>query len=233
MHLNLTNQHILTPLPAIAREAIRGYLSFKTDIPFEIRSQIRSIEEFCLEAASTTKALALHCLTSRFGNTVCLYHFIHDKAGRINDAKPQRNYQVTGVPWARAMNPRNRPSNTSLRELPPKAIHCGCHQDDVLWDFFWWKNTRLYSPTLHITEDWGPTGLEPRGRGFMVTFLQQFTHTKLRDIYSGTLDEHRTKLHLLKKMEENIGQVRKDLELEMMRLAVESSDSSDGESESD
>lgn len=206
------------------------YLSCKKPIPIHIRSFIRVVEEFCPEAASTTKALALHCLTSRYGNIVCLYHTSHDKSGKVNDTKPRRKHQVTGVPWERLINAKDRPPNTPLHELAPKATNCGCHQDDVLWDFYWWKTTCLYSPTLNITEDWGATRLEPRGRGLVVQFLQTFACSKLRDIYSGTVDANRTRLEQLRRMEENVRCARLELEEEMQRLAIEP-DSSESESD--
>lgn len=148
---------------AKGRIAIQRFLSDSTNhIPTNIRSYIHEVPEVLPEASSIFRALAIHCLTSKFGNFLCLYHLHRDKHGKINDASPHRNYNVTGVPWEQRMNPRDRGRNVPLVTLQhTKSTNCGCHQDEVLWDFYWFKNGHVYSPSLGITEIWRTTRLKP------------------------------------------------------------------------
>lgn len=190
------------------------------EIPSHLRVLIREVSEFCPEAAYVTKELALHCLTSCFNNTVCIYHWYHDKAGKYNDANPPHTHQITGVPWERDMNAKDRPKDHPLIVLPTGALHCGCSENDALWDFLWWKTGGIYSPTLNIAEAWRTTRLEPRARGLMVEFIRKFTHMTLDDIYSDTMDYPKTRAHWLKILEVKAHLYRKDLKQNIMREAV-------------
>lgn len=216
-----TTPNTANPVLATARKAIRYFLNnpgvTDRDIPTPIRFFIRDVSEFCPEAAYVSRELALHCLTSCFGNTLCIYHTYHDKAGKVNDTKPPRNHNVTGVPWGRAMNPKKHKQPV---ELPADALNCGCSANDALWDFLWWKTGGIYSPTLKVTEPWRATRLEPRARGLMVHFVQEFTHMTLEDIYSGTTDLSQTQLQWMERTKIKARYFHKELEKKIIRLAV-------------
>ncbi len=194
----------------------------KTPIPTSLRSYIREVPEFCPQAASTSKALALHCLTTRYHNIICIYHSYLDKKGTANDTKidPRRVHRVTGVPWKRHINPKSRAADDPLVVLEYKAVHCGCHVEDVLWEFYWFKTGILTLPTLRLSETWMNTRLRPRMRGLMVYFVKTFICLRIEDIYSSKLDENVTRLVQLTKMENNIRNARIQLEKCMQQLAI-------------
>src|SRR5215469_1588752 len=109
------------------------------------RYWMRSIPELCPEVSYTKKSLALHCLQTSYGNYVCLYHTYYDKTGKISDHTPGINgYQVTGVPWQRLANGKSSHGRIKKRT---GALHCGCAEQDVLLDFWWWKTGVLSSPS--------------------------------------------------------------------------------------
>lgn len=185
-----------------------------------LRVYFREISEFLPESSYITKELALHCLTTRYYNTFCIYHCYHDKRGTINDENPPASHQLTGVPWVRDANPKNRPAGTPLITRDPKVLHCGCYEDDALWDFFWWKTGILGSPASETKENWKSTRLEPRARGFMVQFVQNMTCLEIDDIYSETTDPCKTQLRIFRKMEQYIMETRMALEAELQRVAI-------------
>lgn len=215
---------MLTLFSASAHLAIQQFLLYpgskKHEIPVQLRSWIRQISELCPEASFATRALALHCLTTRCGNVICLYHHYHDKSSTINDTNPPRTHKVTGVPWKRRVYGINPEKQTDIELESETALHCGCHADEVLWDFYWWKTQKLYSPTLDIREPWRNTRLDPRSRGFMVQFLEQFAHVSINDIYTGSTEMIQSRVARLKVMEENIHAARKFLKRRLEVLAV-------------
>lgn len=185
-----------------------------------IRAYIREVAEFCPEVSYVSRRLALHCLTSRYHNTICLYHIGHDKGCKTNDTNPPNSHKLTGVPWARNFNPKKKLPSKKRVKLEPGVLHCGCQEDDVLWDFLWWKTTILTSPSSDIKEHWRSTHLDPRSRGFVVTFVRSLTYLDIDDIYSGNLDNDRTNLGILRKMEEYILSARRLTEEQIKRRAI-------------
>jgi hypothetical protein len=84
---------VLNIISAKAEKAIYRFLAHPNDaklsLPFEMRKHIRLVSGFCPDAATTTRALALHCLTTNRGNAICLYHHKLNKAGRVCDEGQQ------------------------------------------------------------------------------------------------------------------------------------------------
>lgn len=205
-----------------ARQAIRDFLAYPNvkehAIPVRLRSWIRQISELCPDVSYTTRALAIHCLTTNCGNTLCIYHHYHDKACTINDTTPPRTHKVTGVPYKRhAFGKGAQMSTVSLESI--NAIHCGCLADEALWDFWWWKTGLQYSPSLNIAEPWRNTRLDPRARGFMVQWVEKFTLLSIDDIYTGSPEFYKSRYAQLGKMEKQAHHARKVLKKEMERLA--------------
>jgi hypothetical protein len=54
-------------------------------IPYKIRKRIRYHSDFFPDAGTTSRAPALHSLTTNRGNILCLYHHIRNKAGKVSD----------------------------------------------------------------------------------------------------------------------------------------------------
>lgn len=215
-----SNTNSLNTYIGRGRIAIQHYMNGEGPIPVKLRAYIREVSEFCPEASFISRDLALHCLTSRYHNTICLYHNVHDRSGKTNDTNPPNSHRLTGVPWTRLLNKKKRvpPKERVVRELG--ILHCGCEEDDVLWDFFWWKTTVLISPTSGISEPWRFTRLEPRSRGFMVNFIRNLTLLNIDDIYSGVADENKTNVGILRTIEERINPLRRKLEAELQRCSL-------------
>lgn len=210
-----------TSMTVRARIAIQHFMADpKYTISTKTRAYIREVSEFCPEVSYISRKLALHCLTSRYHNTICLYHIGHDKGCKTNDTNPPNSHQLTGVPWVRNFNPKKKLPSKERVKLEPGILHCGCPEDDALWDFLWWKTTILLTPTSDIREPWRSSHLDPRSRAFMVTFIRSITYLDIDDIYSGTTDNHRTNLGILRKMEECILAARMATEEEIKRRAI-------------
>lgn len=126
---------------------------------------LREIAELAPQVAGTSRALALHVMETVRHNWICPYHHARDKRGRINDVASNRKYHVTGTPFKRIVN-----SGKGGRQLIPKPkgfFHCGCADDHVLADFFWWKSALITSDNSGKSEGWLAQRLDPRARGLM------------------------------------------------------------------
>ena len=79
-----------------ARTAISRYLQEGKEIDSGIRRMARLDPEFLPEAATTSRDLALHFLTSREGNIMCGYHSFKNKATYIRDGwgKPKMKVRL-------------------------------------------------------------------------------------------------------------------------------------------
>lgn len=146
---------------------------------------LREIAELCPRVAGLTRALALHVMETVRHNWICPYHHVRDKRGRINDVAPKRKYRVTGTPFKRSVN-----SGKGTRHLigkPKGFFHCGCPDDHVLADFFWWKSSYIVSANTGEREGWLTQRLDPRARGLMFNVWQRTLRVKSIDeeLYPG------------------------------------------------
>ena len=92
----------------------------RVQLPPTVRSIIRDVRHVGRNGATTTRELALHVLTSSQLNIECLRH------------KWSRGTQ--GAIGPRIMGTRSHPAI-----LTGNLANCGCSQEDVLWDFLFWK----------------------------------------------------------------------------------------------
>lgn len=131
---------------------------------------IREIAEFCPEATIISRALVLHIMETTKRNLICPYHHFYDKRGKVYDHEPEDNstsrHYVTGTPYCRQVN-SGRGKKSAVKSRVSGYFHCGCIEDDVLLDFYWWKLGTITSPATNITEGWGVQYLDPRARSFM------------------------------------------------------------------
>jgi hypothetical protein len=170
-------------------------------IDVQLRVFIQEVAEFCPEVSFASRALAIHCLTSKHLNTICLWHCHHDKSGNIHDGNPPPSHNVTGVPWQRHVNARDRHPREEPVTRASGVLHCGCHEDDVLWDFYLWKTGTLQSRTTDARESWMNSHLDPRSRGFVIGFFQQLTGLTIDDLYSKITDAKKSEIILLQRLE--------------------------------
>lgn len=169
-----------------------------------MRKRIRMDSSFCPQAATTSRALAIHCLTTNRGNVICLYHHILDKGQRVSDealslakdmmeadndnkssidkkASKQKDvkFQVTGIAYNRRIAERGQPAIP----MPAGILHCGCSEEDSLLDFWWFKTGEITSPFNGVKEGWVTQYLEPRIRSFLAVMFQGMTGLTINDLY--------------------------------------------------
>lgn len=109
---------------------------------------------------------------------MCRYHQgitkkPHAKDGD-NDGETIGEFLVTGVPGPRLLHP-NIPEEGTM--------NCGCNEDEVLADFFFWKTWTVTSHATGVTEGWKEQCLEPRTRAFVVQAFKEATGLSVDDLY--------------------------------------------------
>ena len=184
---------------------------------------IRNIQPFVPRAATTNRVLAWHCLSTAWSNHQCRYHQSKSKRAPVRDGETKGlrlgEYLITGVPGARLL--AKAEGNESLEDSP--FLNCGCSEDEVLTDFFFWKTWTITSPTTGITEGWKDQSFDPRMRAFVVTAFKKMTKLTVDDLYSE--DGGRAhQIRLLKVQMARLGDELaklKALELEETKKAVE------------
>lgn len=181
-------------------------------IPVSIRNRIRTVQSYLIEGATTNRKTALHCLTTGNGNTMCRYHQgITKKEHPMDGEYPgdkMGEFNVTGVPGPRVLYP----------ETPaPGMMNCGCDEDEVLTDFFFWKTWTVTSTKTKKTEGWKEQCLDPRARAFVVQAFHQATGLSIDDMYFENRNADQQKKRLLEK------------ELEMIQTALEDFKTPEGE----
>ena len=183
--------------------------SKKARISTTLRAMMRNIQPFIPRAATTNRKLARHCFLTSYGNYMCKHHQSKAKRKPVIDGANQTvgGYAVTGVPHPRLI------SNDEMDNTPAAGyMNCGCNEEDVLTEFFYWKTWTITSPTTGVVEHWLDQAFDPRARAFVVTAHREASRLTLNDLYAkcGDEDEHRRQL-LRKQI------ARLQLELEGMR----------------
>ena len=170
---------------------------------------IRNVQPLASRAATTNRALALECLKLSSNNIMCRYHQTLAKRDPIIDGthsgKVEGQYQVTGVPYKKVLDKKptksdkksTKSDNGTVR--PQGALSCGCDEEAVLFEFFFWKTWTITSPTTFVTEGFLDQRMDPRTRLFFVTAFKAATGITLDDLYSNGLNAHESKKALLAK----------------------------------
>lgn len=166
------------------------------------------MQEFLPETGEISRALALHCLETRPGNLICLYHAEKDKNGRIYDGADDGKYNVTGTPYPR--NVRG-PDDADVPVRVEGHLHCGCPEDEVLLAFLWWKTLEVQSPFNKITEGFRDQHLDPRTRTFMYEMWSQTTFQNVDTLYRDGMSRQLTKIRVL---EDRLQGIREALDIE-------------------
>ena len=135
---------------------------------------------------------------------MCRYHQTKAKrAGPIDgdhSGKVEGRYQVLGVPYERNLDEK-LPAGTgkSATVRPQGVLNCGCEEEAVLFEFYFWKTWTATSPTTFVTEGLLDQLMDPRTRLFVVTAYKAATGITLEDLYSNGLNNHDHKKALLTK----------------------------------
>ncbi|KAF8068577.1 hypothetical protein FPV67DRAFT_1366079, partial [Lyophyllum atratum] len=164
--------------------AFRAFLDNGDEVPAGIKRKIRENQELLPEAATISRALALHILTSTHGNIQCLYHGkakVEGKLGGYIDG-----FLISGTPGRRRVKSKKNPNPGN-----PESghIHCGCEEEKALLDFILWKTLQVsYKPVGNKKmprEGMGSQLFEPRGRMFVIEALQKYAAWSLDFLYTG------------------------------------------------
>lgn len=184
-------------------------------LPSNIRTMIRAIQEFLPRAATTNRSLARHCLNTTWNNHLCHHHQWKAKRQPVKDGdKDGRRvgeYLVTGVPGPQLIK------DSLVNGVAPGFLSCGCNEEEVLTDFYFWKTQTITSPTTGVTEGWKDQYLDPRARTFVVTAFKCATLLSVDDLYTDIANERANEQRVLELQMERIGKrlaVLKLLELE-------------------
>lgn len=155
------------------------------------------IQEFLPDCAGVTRELALHMHKSQWNNYSCRYH--HRFRNRREHDFVGSTY--TGVGFARKADLKSK------KEIPaePGHMHCGCAIDDVLFEFYLWKNSQLSSSNPKLSKDMFVLGdsdnISPQFRGYMIQMIYTYSGVRLNDvllkedIFSVDLDDQMIKIH--------------------------------------
>ncbi|KJA14756.1 hypothetical protein HYPSUDRAFT_1071201 [Hypholoma sublateritium FD-334 SS-4] len=150
------------------------------------RCTARMICGFLPEAATTSRASALLCLTTTTLNLLCRSHHLrhgacdHDSVTDFNGVAYAKNLTAKGC---RLTNPQTP---------EPNHMHCGCFIDDALLEFFFWKTVTarsthpILSGVVHHMDDAVTPFLI---RSFWVSQFKSTTGLTLDDIYGLNADE--------------------------------------------
>jgi hypothetical protein len=107
-------------------------------ISYRIRRYIRESPEFLPQAATTSRALAMHVLGTNRGSTICIFHQRH-RAFSQHDGYDGK-FLMKGVTYPKKLN------TLKVTHTPqPGHLHCGCNIDVALMGFFFWKTWTLTS----------------------------------------------------------------------------------------
>ncbi|KAK7030571.1 hypothetical protein R3P38DRAFT_2774891 [Favolaschia claudopus] len=161
-----------TEMEKNAEAHIVKYLAVKPgeyQIPADIRRLLRKIPELARQCATSSRALALHILTT--GKTQCRFH--EEKRSTLAAKEVDGPTKIVGVAYAKVDGKRI--------EKQEGIMHCGCSETEALWEFMWFKTWTVKSAHQKITreETMGTDTLLSRHRAF---FAQAYTVGTLLDI---------------------------------------------------
>ena len=168
-------------------------------LPSEIAAAVRENPAKFPEAATTSKRMAVACLTTGIASTSCLYHTFKDKRGLHVDGKTQGGYELHGTPGECPISRRCKDNITA--KLSEGLLHCGCTEESALWDFLWAK-TWSASEVVYgkrITEPLKDDFIKPRHQMFFLNMFKEYTGLEITDMYRGKHDETAHKVRIVKK----------------------------------
>ncbi|KAG6822826.1 hypothetical protein H0H92_012425 [Tricholoma furcatifolium] len=189
-----------------AQEALDEFLHRPntTVINTTLRRMIRDNQEFMPRAANSSRKLAIELLSNNRTNVMCLYHHIHDRDGAGQDGTGK--YVLNGMPNPRLINQ----SKSDGIEPETGFLHCGCTEENALFDFFFWKTWELSAEDEDGTVIKGSLRdqmLTPRLRAFFVQEFKKWTGVSVDDLYQNRMSK---KEYSVKLYEKQIRLVKED-----------------------
>jgi hypothetical protein len=164
----------------IGRQEIKEFVRnpHSNSISDQVCNAIRQHQEFLPEAATTSRLLALDCLTTNRGNRTCVYHH-NTKSGKVYDGAEGSKFKVTGVTLARTFKVKGKKG--TLRQ--PGYFNCGCSEEVALLDFFFWKSWKVKNERGD-EEGLGSQRVDPRLRLFFAECFMKVTMLMVDDLYA-------------------------------------------------
>jgi hypothetical protein len=176
------------------------------------------------EAASTSRNVAIHFLTSSEGNLQCGYHAFQHKSTCMRDGWGKEGMRVRGVPGKKKVWDPKKKSDEGVEEKksggkkktpdekkkglllrPAKDLgNCGCRIDDILLEFVLSKCLKIRGMVdgscaeemMMGTQDYQ----EPRDRSFMFEALRLLTPSfSLNDFFKHSNNEARQEVKIARK----------------------------------
>jgi hypothetical protein len=165
----LVDIHVVTCSIGKGRKAIQKFLDEQKDIDPSVRRMARIDPTYLPEAASTSRKVAIHFLTSKDGNIQCGYHAFKNKAAFVRDGWGKEGMEIRGVPGKKKMSDGKKKTGILLR--PAKGLgNCGCWLEDILLEFVLSKRLKIRGMVggsrmeeMMMSQDY----LDPRDRSFM------------------------------------------------------------------
>lgn len=200
---------LLTRPPAEGEMAVNEFLRILAvgkkhpRLPVQIRNLIRNVQVFVPRGATTNRELALDCFALTSNHRMCQFHQARSKRQGVidgeNDGTEIGEFQVMGVPYRRNIGMKEESEDPSpAAPNPPEGfMTCGCSEEAVLFEFFFWKTWTITSPSTGVTEGWSDQVLDPRTRLFVVTAFKAATKLSLDDLYKNGLTDRAYKRALL------------------------------------
>jgi hypothetical protein len=145
-----------------------------------MRVAIREIDELLPQAATTSRDLAIHVLTSNRGNVQCLYHWKETETNDRDGPHPDRSHEIVGIPQKRVCKSRKGDP------VEPKKgyMACGCRIDTGLLDFFLFKTWTIANDKKDDYEGMRGTLFSPRLREFVVQAFMHQAGLSLDQLYT-------------------------------------------------
>jgi hypothetical protein len=193
----------LTGVSGKGRKAIKKFLEEGKSIDTSVRRMARIDPTYLPEAATTSRTLAIHFLTSKDGNVQCGYHAYKNKTTLARDGWGREGMKIRGVPGKRKISDQKK--KTSLKP-PAKGLgNCGCRIDDILLEFVLSKRLLIrgqvkgvmLSEMMMGTQDY----MEPRERSFAFEAIRSSTPSfSLNDFFKHGNTEYHKELKVAKKL---------------------------------
>ncbi|KDR72096.1 hypothetical protein GALMADRAFT_213535 [Galerina marginata CBS 339.88] len=178
-------------LRAEGNRAVQAYLNATTEqarqralndsLRVGLRRTAREVQEFLPESSYASKEVAVQIHLASSKNFVCRYHSYYRADGH---AECDRADRLTGVGYPKRLcSPTNG-------VFPPKPghMHCGCGIDEVLLEYFFWKNLTAFSSNPRLSSISRSMGdrefIPPRLRSFWVNHFKSTTGITINDLYS-------------------------------------------------
>jgi hypothetical protein len=184
------------------RRAIEKFLAEHKDIDPSIRRMARIDPTYLPEAASTSRKVAIHFLSSGQGNIQCGYHAYKHKSTLARDGWGKEGMQIRGVPGKKKMSDGKKKTKV---QRPAKGLgNCGCRMEDILFEFILSKRLKIHGMVggskveemMMGTQDY----LEPRERSFAFQAIRGLTScVTLNDFFMHNQSEARKEMKIAKK----------------------------------